>query len=56
MASDHSLATQYGLDTLLRTAANRFPSVRTALNGVSDRLLFPSGQAPDRILRDLGAH
>jgi hypothetical protein len=56
MASDHSLASQYGLDTLLRTAANRFASVRTALNGVSDRLLFPSGQTPDRILRDLGAH
>jgi hypothetical protein len=56
MASDHSLATQYGLDALLRTAADRFPSVRIALNGVSDRLLFPSGRAPDRILRDLGAH
>jgi len=56
MASDHSLATQYGLDTLLRTAADRFPSLRSALNGVSDRLLFPGAQTPDRILRDLGAH
>jgi hypothetical protein len=56
MASDHSLATQYGLDALLRTAAERFPSLRSALNGVSDRLLFPGAQTPDRILRDLGAH
>jgi hypothetical protein len=56
MASDHALATEYGLSALLRTAADRFPSVRSALNGVSDRLLFPSGQTPDRIFRDLGAH
>jgi hypothetical protein len=56
MASDHSLATEYGLAALLRTAAERFPSVRGALNGVSDRLLFPNVQSPDRILRDLGAH
>jgi hypothetical protein len=56
MASDHSLATEYGLEALLRTAAERFPSLRSALNGVSDRLLFPGAQTPDRILRDLGAH
>ena len=33
---------EYGLGDVLRTAAERFPSVRSALNGVSDRLLFPS--------------
>jgi hypothetical protein len=56
MASDHALADQYGLGAVLRTAAERFPSVRGALNGLSDRLLFPSHQSPGRILRELGAH
>ena len=55
MASDHALAGEYGLVAVLRTAAERFPSVRGALNGVSDRLLFPAHSSPDRILRDLGA-
>jgi hypothetical protein len=42
LASDHALAEEYGLDAVLRTAAERFPALRTALNAVSDRLLFPS--------------
>jgi hypothetical protein len=42
LASDHVLAEEYGLDTVLRTAAERFPALRSALNGVSDRLLFPA--------------
>ena len=33
-----------------------FPRCASALNGVSDRLLFPSACTPDRILRELGAH
>ena len=56
MASDHALAGAYGLGPVLRTAAERFPSVRSALNGLSDRLLFPTHQSADRILRELGAH
>jgi len=54
MASDHALADEYGLSTVLRTAAERFPSLRSALNGVSDRLLFPTVQTADRVLRQLG--
>ena len=42
LASDHALAEEYGLEAVLRTAAERFPALRGALNGVSDRLLFPS--------------
>jgi hypothetical protein len=42
LASDHELADHYGLGTVLRTAAERFPALRSALNGVSDRVLFPS--------------
>jgi hypothetical protein len=56
MASDHALADQYGLGAVLRTAAERFPSVRGALNGVSDRVFFPSARTTDRMLRDLGIH
>jgi hypothetical protein len=56
LASDHVLASEYGLVQVLRTAAERFSSLRGALNGVSDRVFFPGVQSPDRVLRDLGAH
>ena len=56
MASDHELAGEYGLVAVFRTVAERFPSVRGALNGVSDRLLFPHHRSADRILRELGSH
>jgi len=42
LASDHALAARYGLDVVLRTAADRFVALRSALNGVSDRVFFPS--------------
>ena len=42
LASDHELADHYGLGAVLKTAAERFPALRSALNGVSDRVLFPS--------------
>jgi hypothetical protein len=42
LASDHALADHYGLGAVLRTAADRFPALRSALNGVSDRVFFPS--------------
>ena len=56
LASDHALASEYGLVQVLRTAAERFSSLRGALNGVSDRVFFPGLQTPDRALRDLGIH
>jgi hypothetical protein len=56
MASDHALATEYGLATVLRAAAERFPFLRSALNGMSDRVLFPGVHTPDRTLREFGAH
>ena len=49
MASDHVLADEYGLGAVLRTAADRYPALRGALNGVSDRVFFS-------VPRDLGAH
>ena len=56
MASDHALASEYGLVAVLRVAAERYSSVRSALNGVSDRVFFPHVQSQDRMLRDLGIH
>jgi hypothetical protein len=41
LASDHVLADEFGLDGVFRSAAERFPSVRTALNTVSERVFFP---------------
>jgi hypothetical protein len=41
LASDHRLADEFGLDSVFRVAAEQFPSVRTALNGVSERVFFP---------------
>lgn len=41
MASDHALAEPTGLDNILRLAAERFTSLRGALNGVSARVFFP---------------
>jgi hypothetical protein len=56
LASDHALADRYGLDGVLRTAAERFPLLRGALNGMSDRVFFPGSMTPDRKLRDAGVH
>ena len=56
LASDHALADRYGLDGVLRTASERFPSLRGALNGMSDRVFFPGALSFDRALRDLGVH
>jgi hypothetical protein len=42
LASDHVLAARYGLDAVLRLAADRYTALRGALNGVSDRVFFPS--------------
>ncbi len=43
MASDHSLADQYHLDGILQAAAERYQSIRAALNGLSERMLFSGG-------------
>ena len=53
MAADHRLAEQYGLATLYATAAERFGLLRTALNSVSDSLLFPSINTPERLMRQV---
>lgn len=40
LASDHVLAEPYGLDAILREASARFSTLREALNGMSERVMF----------------
>jgi hypothetical protein len=53
LAADHRLSEQYGLTALYATAAERFGLLRTALNSVSDSLLFPSINTPERLMRQV---
>jgi hypothetical protein len=43
MASDHVLADRFQLESILHTAAERYPTLREALNDLSERVLFPGG-------------
>jgi hypothetical protein len=53
LAADHRLAENHGMATLYATAAERFGLLRTALNDVSDALLFPDRHSPDRLMRQV---
>lgn len=53
LAADHRLAGEHGLTPLFIAAAERFPTVRRALNQVSDRLLFPHVHSPERLMRQV---
>jgi hypothetical protein len=53
LAADHRLAEQHGLRVLYATAATRFEVLRAALNNVSDRLLFPNVNTPERLMRQV---
>lgn len=53
LASEHRLAEQHGVATLYATAAQRFGVLRTALNDVSDRLLFANVHTPERLMRQV---
>lgn len=53
LAARHRLAAQYGLEGLFASAAERFPRLRVALNHVSDRLMFPRDNRPERLMRQV---
>jgi hypothetical protein len=53
LAAQHRLAAQHGLVDLYSAASERFPRLRLALNRVSDRLLFPAVQSPERLMRQV---
>jgi hypothetical protein len=53
LAADHRLADEQGLASVFAVVAERFVTLRMALNQVSDRLLFPNVQSPDRLMRQV---
>lgn len=53
LASEHRMADSTGLRPLFARAAGEFPLIRQALNRVSDRLLFPGLNSPERLLRQV---
>jgi hypothetical protein len=53
LAADHRLAEQHGLTALYASAAERFVTLRTALNAVSDALFFPNVNTPERLMRQV---
>lgn len=53
LAADHRLAGENGLTALYANAAARFGVLRTALNSVSDALLFPFVHTPERLMRQV---
>ncbi len=55
LAAEHRLAQEHGLDALMRVAASQFAALRMALNDVSDTLLFPHGNSPERLMRQVRA-
>lgn len=55
LAAGHRLADDHGLTMLFTTAADRFGLLRSALNDVSDSLLFPDRYSPERLMRQVSS-
>lgn len=53
MAAHHRLAAEHGLEQLYEHAAESFPRWRVALNGLSDRVLFPRFHSADKLIRQV---
>lgn len=53
LAAQHRLAERHGLTPLYAAASERFATLRTALNAVSDTLLFPNHHTPERLMRQV---
>lgn len=53
LAAEHRIAEQYGMTELYTTVAARFGLLRIALNSLSDRLLFPNVNTPERLMRQV---
>ncbi len=53
LAADHRLAEEHGLSQLFLAAAERFVPLRVALNSISDSLLFPHRNSPERLMRQV---
>lgn len=53
LAAEHRIASQYGMTDVYAAVASRFPVLRVALNNLSDRLMFPNVNTPERLMRQV---
>src|ERR1700741_3715598 len=53
LASEHRIAEQYGMAELYSSVAARFGLLRVALNTLSDALMFPNVNTPERLMRQV---
>jgi hypothetical protein len=53
LAAEHRIAEQYGMAELYAAASARFGLLRVALNTLSDQLLFPNVNTPERLMRQV---
>jgi hypothetical protein len=53
LASRHRLASENNMAELFRSVAERFLTLRIALNSISDAMLFPGSNSPDRLMRQV---
>lgn len=53
LAAEHTMAKHYGMADVYGLIAARFGLLRVALNGLSDRLLFPNVHTPERLMRQV---
>lgn len=53
LAAEHRIAEQYGMSEVYAAVAARFGLLRVALNSVSDALLFPNVNTPERLMRQV---
>lgn len=53
LAAEHRIAEQYGMSDLYAAVAARFGLLRVALNSVSDALMFPNVNSPERLMRQV---
>jgi hypothetical protein len=53
LAAEHRIAEQYGMAEVYAAVATHFGLLRVALNTLSDRLLFPNVNTPERLMRQV---
>ena len=53
LAAEHRMAEQFGMTQVYASIAARFGLLRVALNSLSDSLLFPNVNTPERLMRQV---
>jgi hypothetical protein len=53
LAAEHRIAEQYGMAEVYGAVAARFGLLRVALNTLSDSLVFPNSNSPERLMRQV---